>query len=79
MLKWFERLSLISSLGSDAVMIYEALTMRNADLATQAFVDMVVHIGHVLRIKELTEERVAKYRASLAPIVADLLSDVTAK
>ncbi len=76
MLKWFERISLISSLGSDAVMIYESLMMKDANRATQSFIDLIVHLGHVLGVKELTEERIAKYRTSLAPVVADLLGDV---
>lgn len=79
MLKWFEKLSLISSLGTDALMIYESLLNKDAARATQSFLDLIVHIGHVLGIKELSEERIAKYRDSLSPVVVDLLSDVASK
>lgn len=78
MMSWFMRLALISNLGTDAVMIYEALSMKDAQQASAAFVNFVAHVGHLLGIKELSDERIMKYKASLQPIVTDLLSDMPA-
>jgi hypothetical protein len=76
MMSWMKRLSLISSLGTDAMMVYEALSEKDAETAARSFVDFIAHIGRLLGVKELNEERVAKYRTSLAPIITDLLGDV---
>lgn len=78
MMSWMKRLALISNLGTDAVMIYEALKEKDAETASASFVAFVAHLGHLIGVKELSDERLMKYRTSLQPIVTDLMSDMPA-